>query len=184
MLFRSAVAQGTSEVEDLPFWPQKSPGWSPRSGYRAATVCSNGHPQDALQTSRPTGDLGRCGQCGGKVLAWCQTCGIRIRGVISPNEPYTPPAFCDECGAPHPWANREALVGELQNLLEEQTATPEDLRQIGEDLDRLRDPGLSEHEQVKIAERVKRTVPDLIRVGTPILQAVLTAEAKRKLGLA
>lgn len=181
------LAEGTTVVDDPPFWPQNSPDWTPRCSYRAATVCSDGHPQDALRTSRPTGDLGRCGQCGEDILANCQECGIRIRGIGGgadvAGEAYMPPEFCDECGAPHPWASREALVGRLQNLLKKQSATSEELRRISADLDRLRDPGVGEHDQIKIVERVRRTVPGLIRTGTPILQAVLTSEAKRKLGL-
>jgi hypothetical protein len=68
----------------------------------------------------------KCAKCGAAVLLGCTACGMRIRGgyfvpgVIGFSSKYKPPAFCDGCGAAHPWASRQERIYELENILDEQ----------------------------------------------------------------
>jgi hypothetical protein len=52
---------------------------------------------------------------------------------------YTPPNCCDGCGAPHPWASREVLLFELENLLDEEGIDEADRLLVSADLQRLRE---------------------------------------------
>ncbi len=53
-------------------------------------------------------------------------CRTRIRGyfhvpgVISFTGDYTPPRFCDSCGAPFPWLDRQGRIFELENMLDDE----------------------------------------------------------------
>jgi hypothetical protein len=96
---------------------------------------------------------------------------------------YTPPDFCDACGAPHPWASRQARIYQLENLLDDQDLDPADSLTVHEQLEALRDPDASEDEQRQRWERVKRLAPGLMESGKRIIESIVTAEIKRHLGV-
>jgi hypothetical protein len=130
----------------------------------------------------------RCPDCGAKVLRACDTCGGRIRGdyrgeglIVGPE--YSPPDFCDLCGAPHPWASRQARLYELENLLDEQDLDSADRLTVQEQLEALRAPDVTEEEQRERWLRIKKLAPGLLDAGKRITETVISAAIKGQLGL-
>jgi hypothetical protein len=101
---------------------------------------------------------------------------------------YAPPGlhdFCDSCGAPLPWASRQARIYELENLLDADESVEEATRvRVREELERLaRDDESDMTEETKRWQRVQRLWPGMASMGQVVLTSVLTAEMKRMLGL-
>jgi hypothetical protein len=123
------------------------------------------------------------------VLTHCPACNFRIRGYhYIPNVVhghYTKPDFCDNCGAAFPWVGRQARIYELQNRLDDENLDPATELVVREQLDALIDPDLDEADQVKRWQRIKNAAPDfLLKAATsPIVTTLVTAEAKKQLGL-
>lgn len=120
----------------------------------------------------------------------CQTCTFPISGyyvvpgVVS-GRGYAKPDFCYHCGGAFPWVGRAARIYELQNRLDEENLDPAAELVIREQLQALTDPDLDEAEQVKRWARIKNAAPDfLLRAATsPIVTSLVTAKAKKQLGL-
>lgn len=99
---------------------------------------------------------------------------------------YSPPSFCDGCGAPHPWASRQARIFELENLLDEEDideaarlVVTENLRQLQE-LDPDEDP---DREQ-RLWKSIRRHAPGLFAgPGKQILTTVVDIYTRRALGI-
>jgi hypothetical protein len=95
-----------------------------RSEYRPAAICRRGHVQTIDLTHSEVGE--RCPTCGAKVLTACPTCQARIRGhyhipgVVHLDSGYTPHRFCDSCGKPFPWLDRQGRIFELENMLDDE----------------------------------------------------------------
>lgn len=157
-----------------------------------AAVCRRGHVIDpmiepARGQSEPIPD--RCGECGAKVLIACPTCQTRIQGLIRGVvvTGWKPKDFCHQCGQPYPWASCEAIAYHIENLLDEDPSLSEgDKRALREQLAALRespaDPA-SDRRQVAAMRFLQRTAPKVWDLAMPVLQVILTAEAKRQLGL-
>ena len=96
-------------------------GSSDRSKYKTAAVCVNGHTETTDRELTPEGTS--CSTCGADVVVACGSCGQGIRGlegvpgVVGVGLGYTPPDFCDTCGAPFPWTDRQARLSVLEDLL-------------------------------------------------------------------
>jgi hypothetical protein len=107
-----------------------------------------------------------------------------MRGVVMP---YSPPDFCWFCGKSFPWASRAAIVYALQNLLDEQPDMDSgDRRLVEEQLNSLLESpsdAAADKRQQRAVEAFKRLAPAVWEKGLPIAAALLTAEAKRQLGL-
>jgi hypothetical protein len=111
------------------------------------------------------------------MLAGCTACGIRIRGAR-----YTPaamgsgryelPAFCDECGAVHPWATREQRIYELENILDEEEIDEADRLFLHDRLRELREMDAADS---KAEERVWRAIGQRGRafVQRPAVRAIV-----------
>lgn len=155
--------------------------------YKAAAVCRRGHPQ--------TGDLtkhgpssSRCAECGATVLTSCPSCDARIRGVFESQysiqiAPYEPPPFCDNCGSPFPWADRQARIHQLENVLDEQELDEATRLVIMENLEVLRQPDVPEDEQRERWGRIKRLAPGFIDSGRNIVESVVSAAIRAHLGI-
>jgi hypothetical protein len=72
--------------------------------------------------------------------------------------------FCDGCSEPYPWANRQELIFQLQNLLDVQDISDHDRLQVREDLRQLQDPDVVDdpEKQLKLWAGIKRRAPGLV----------------------
>jgi hypothetical protein len=157
------------------------------SEYKQAAICKRGHVETSNIERHAINP--RCGECGAPILTRCPACNFRIRGYhLIPgviHGTYTKPDFCDKCGAAFPWVGRAARIYELQNRLDEEELDPANELLVREQLEALANPDLEEAEQVKRWQRIKTAAPDfLLRAATsPIVTSLVTAEAKKQLGL-
>jgi hypothetical protein len=175
-----------------PFWRPGEPGGGYDPGWQAATVCRRGHVQAfSLQEEPEPDDLGKCPRCGADVLSRCRNCGLRIRGrkyrpqVISARG-FSPPPFCDGCGAAHSWATREQRLYELQNILDQEGIDEVDRLWIDEQMDRLRadDGSITEKQEKDIWVGVKKRAPGLFgTAGKAVLSGVISAGVRAALGM-
>jgi len=157
--------------------------------YRQGAVCKRGHVQTRDISRMPIGD--RCPDCGAAVLKSCSRCGHRIRGdydvpgVVAIGFSWEPPQFCDKCGAPHPWVNRQGRIYELENLLDDEELDPADELAAREQLHALASEDLDDEEQARRWMRVKRHAPGLFeRLGAQrIIETVAAAAIRQQLGL-
>lgn len=126
----------------------------------------------------------RCPICGAAILFECPSCKFRLRGEeLTGGIEYQRPEFCDRCGSRHQWAGRQALLYELENLLDEQQLDPADRLTVHEQLDALRRPDVSEQEQGERWARIKRLAPGLVDAGGRILESVASAAIRGQMGL-
>ena len=166
-------------------------------GPMSAAVCMRGHfisnsvvdaderlqdiSGDFLYTNLQ-GIPGFCQRCGSPVMTKCKHCGQEL-------PPFSPihraPAFCGGCGKAHPWATREELVGSLYNQLDFEDLGEAERLRVAEALAVLADPESADDDerQTRAGEIVKSIAPRLWEFGKPVLIAVLTAAAQRRLGL-
>lgn len=163
-----------------------------------AAVCRRGHVQASGLAAYPASQkMGHCPDCGARVLVTCSSCQSRIRGasrsvVTRPGtavaQGYAPPNCCDHCGRPHPWAPREALVYELENILDEEDIDEADRLVVADHLRRLRELDLQD-DDAPAAERtlwtaVKRRAPQLFAgPGKMILERLVDHATKKALGI-
>lgn len=124
------------------------------------------------------------------MLTGCESCNGGIRGVeIDPEilvfgaEPGPPPRFCEDCGTPFPWLDREGRIYELQNLLDRENLDAAAALTVREQLDALLDPDLTEEEQRRRWERVRSLAPGLWESGRRILDTVVATGIKHEMGL-
>lgn len=149
--------------------------------YNSAAVCRRGHVETTVIERRSEELPERCQQCGAPILTACPA---RIRGnPVGVIGLYDPPDFCG-CGSPFPWASRRAIVYHIQNQLEEETDLAEgDRRRLEEQLSSLLDSETSVKQQTAALELFKRLAPKAWAAAAPAVQAILTTEIKRSLGL-
>jgi hypothetical protein len=163
--------------------------WSGRSEYRPAAICRRGHVQTIDLTHSEVGE--RCPTCGAKVLTACPTCQARIRGhyhipgVVHLDSGYTPPRFCDSCGKPFPWLDRQGRIFELENMLDDEDLDDADELAVREQLRALADPNLEEDDERKRWERVRQLAPGLWEKSgaRAIIETVASAAIRRHLGI-
>jgi hypothetical protein len=160
--------------------------------YRQAAVCKRGHVESSDVSLRGGVVPERCPECGAKVLTRCPSCNTRVRGryyvegVLGGGaRNYEPPSFCDKCGGPFPWVDRQGRIYQLENLLDDEDLDPATELSVREQLEALRDPDLSEDEQRRRWERVKRGAPGLWEKSgaRSIVESVVSAAIRQQLGL-
>lgn len=155
--------------------------------YSKAAYCRRGH-WTAWHAHEAT-DF--CPKCGAGVIAACDSCGGFIPGLDqTPSDVVVigfggeeRPSFCGHCGAPFPWIDRAGRIYELQNLLEQEHLDAATELTVREQLEALLDPDLSEEEQQRGWERVRRHAPGLWQSGRGILESVVSAAVKQQMGL-
>lgn len=108
-----------------------------------------------------------------------------IPGVFGFGSQYEAPDFCADCGAPFPWASRQARIYELMNILDEEKLDAATELAVREQLQALTDADLEDEEQEGRWERVKRLAPSLwANSGAQqIITSLILGEARQKLGL-
>jgi len=152
--------------------------------YDVAAICRRGHVvTSSVDLMGPVSP--RCSDCGARVLTRCVKCEARLQGGLSGSMyvDYEPPDFCDQCGAPHPWASRQARLYELENILDEQELSDADRLVVQEQLQALREPDVPEEEQQERWLRIKKLAPGLINAGGRIVETVVSDAIKGQLGL-
>jgi hypothetical protein len=160
---------------------------------RPAAVCKRGHVASFDTTSLERVPP-RCGTCGAGVLDKCPTCSAPIPGRIVSNViggtlwnegAYNLPNFCNECGVAYPWADREARIFELGNLLEAENLDDATQRAVREQLEALTSDDLDTEEQTQRWERVKKLAPTMWEKSgaQQIITTLVIAEARVRLGL-
>lgn len=159
-----------------------------RDGYRPAAVCRRGHIRTTDMVLNPVVEP-MCVTCGAPVLTACASCGFRIRGrfhvegVVGLRSKSQAPDFCDQCGAPHPWAGRQALIYQLQNLLDDEGLSKADELIVRENLKVLVNADLDEDDQTRRWQKVVKLAPGLMKSGREILVSVVTEATMKALGL-
>jgi hypothetical protein len=167
-----------------------------------ASVCMRGHvgnahlPEVASTAAKVAETRGRsrphtlppfCGYCGARILMNCPSCDALILGKVQgiPVLGWRPAVFCWSCGGPYPWATREQRVGKLYNLLDFEELDEAQRLTVIEHIAVLTEPvdEVTDEQRVRAGERLRSLVPRLWEAGLPIIQSVLTAGAKQKLGL-
>jgi hypothetical protein len=157
--------------------------------YYTAAICRRGHL--ATATLELSGTRPKCAACGATILTACQKCSARIIGFSMDtlsSEPLKPADFCSACGAPFPWASRQAVVWHVQNQLDEDQSLSEgDRRALHEKLDSLLETpdggGRVDKMQKAALDAFRRTAPVAWKVAQPVLSTLLTAELKAHLGI-
>jgi hypothetical protein len=103
---------------------------------------------------------------------------------VSPD--YSAPNFCDRCGAPYPWASRQARIYELENLLDQENIDDADRLVVTAHLRRLQelDPDEDEEQVRKLWQHVKRRAPGLFAgPAKRILDTAIDHAMRRALGI-
>lgn len=184
----------------------------PPSDRYCAAVCRNGHVvnDDLLPPAapRPPGPPafveGRaslsvasppmvprhCGTCGASVLQTCGACQAPLLGAVRslpslPSEMNKPDSFCWDCGEPYPWATREQRVGKLYDRIDHDDVDEATLLTIREQIAVLSAPvdEVTDEDRVRAGHRIMDLAPEAWKAALPVLQSLLTAEVKRRLGL-
>lgn len=128
--------------------------------YYSAAVCRRGHAVTQRVEDYEEQLPERCATCGAEILVACRECGYRIRGgMVGISGRYSPPDFCDRCGAPHAWLSREGRIYLLQNLLDEAELPEGERLRAREQLDALTNPDLDDEEQAQRWARFKKAAP-------------------------
>lgn len=151
-------------------------------------MCRRGHVESMDLASKQASP--RCPEGGATVLTACPNCRNRIRGIYilgrkQSIDSYAPPACCDECGSPFPWAGRQARIYQLHNLLDEEKLDSATQLTVQEQLEALLNPELDEKEQARRWKRVKEAAPGFLEkaASQPIVASLLTAWLRKEVGL-
>jgi hypothetical protein len=102
-----------------------------------------------------------------------------------PNEMKEPDSFCWDCGEPYPWASREERLIKLFDRIDHEDLDEATLLTVREQIAVLSAPvdEVTDDERVRAGHRIMSLAPEAWKALLPVLQGLLTAEAKRRLGL-
>jgi len=166
-----------------------------------AAVCRNGHinkdyldpPSQRYKSRVVVGELPPstvprfCGRCGAPVFTVCPSCESSILGaVVGDLDPMAQPeSFCWACGDAYLWATREERMGKLYDLIDHEDLDEATLLTVREQVAVLSTPvdEKTDEDRVRAGERFKRLAPKAWETALPVLQTLLTAEVKKRLGL-
>ncbi|WP_200214996.1 DUF2321 domain-containing protein [Micromonospora coerulea] len=177
----------TDPTAPASFWGRDGRG----DGFRAATVCRQGHQQATAYEAYPGKNLGSCSECGDLVLGECPECGLRIKGrswAITPRPGQRPTydehpnKFCDRCSVPYPWASDEQRVRWLLSLLNDLDISDEDRAVVSEHLKQLQTLAAKDNvrRESKLLTEIKKRAPGLFVAGAgKILERLVSDEAWR-----
>jgi hypothetical protein len=131
-----------------------------------------------------------CGRCGASVLEGCPSCGSAILGAPKygeqrPGETQKPDSFSWDCGKPYPWVPHEEYVAWLFDRIDYEDLDDATLLTIRGQIAVLSAPvdEATDDERVRAGSRIRNLAPEAWKAMLPVLQGLLTAEAKRRLGL-
>jgi hypothetical protein len=103
-------------------------------GYYQAAICRRGHVITALfepAVGRAEPIPERCATCGAKVLLKCPQCQHRLKGrsrsgyALIGRSSWEPDEFCERCAHPFPWAKRESIALQIENMLDDEPGLDE-----------------------------------------------------------
>lgn len=103
-----------------------------RGGYDVGLACLNGHGINGSSTRLPQFNAAFCGECGARSIDECPACQRPLlgsyRGSFLSTSPWTPSAFCTECGEAYPWTSSRLEAARL--LVEEAEDLDDDERAV------------------------------------------------------
>jgi hypothetical protein len=154
-----------------------------------AAVCMRGHYRDTILELRGPGEIAEsfCSEYGAPVIRACPKCSAKILGAyegVMSGGPDEPEKFCFSCSAPYPWADRDALIMQLRNVLEFEPGLDDATRlEVGEQIAVLSGADEDNKRRVKAGESLRKLAPKGWAAAQPILQTLVSAELKKQLGL-
>lgn len=150
------------------------------SYYDIAQVCLNGHTITGMARDHPEYKHDRCEDCGEKTICNCQKCNEPIQGyyhtdVIGIFE-YTPPRFCQKCGAPFPWIETKTETSkEIVDLMD--TLNQQEKDDLKSSIDELvRETAKVAIAKVKLKKYLKKVDSDLSDGLKEVLVDILSEE--------
>lgn len=95
-----------------------------------------------------------------------------------------PDSFCWDCGDPYPWASREERVVKLFDRIDHEDFDAATLLTVRDQIAILSAPvnEATDDERVQAGNRIMDLAPGAWKALLPVLQGLLTAEAKRRPG--
>lgn len=133
-------------------------------------VCSrDGHLLDS-----PEGQY--CPEHGSRVFEKCPTCDAHwsvIRGAH----------FCTNCAHPAPWVSRDERIRWLRDRVSDYHKDPAEVVKLQAMLDKLAQMDPDDANTLVGWDQLKKAVPKLLEVAGPILESVMSASIRAKLGL-
>jgi hypothetical protein len=128
--------------------------------------------------------------CGAELLTHCLSCEGAIRGEyfvsgVLTLASWSPNDFCDQCGAAFPWASWQARVWALENLLDKADLDEADRLRVQKLLAEVASDGedFDVDREKKVWGRIKTLWPGVSEKAWSIAGPLITAEAKRQMGL-
>ena len=172
--------------------PPGPPAWVEGSSVASGVVEGSSSIGSSPPLPPPLPNVPRhCGRCGAAVVRACGSCeapllgGERFAQGGLKSAMKEPDPFCWDCGEPYPWATREQRLGQLYNLIDEEDLDEAERLVVVEQIAVLSEPvdEVSDEQQIRAGERLRGLAPKVWEAALPILQSLLTAKAKEKLGL-
>lgn len=157
-----------------------------KAGYDVAQVCIKGHVTNASFQDHPEFNVKHCRDCGSPTVTACPSCATPIRGHLRgvlPSLHWKAPAFCHECGKPHPWtdANSKALADLVDEL---GTLEPEERQKLKLSIpDLVADTPASGVAVVRFKKAATKVGAALGGALTNLMSNVATEAVKRALGI-
>lgn len=98
---------------------------------------------------------------------------------------WQPQDFCDKCGAAFPWASWQARIWALENMLDEDGIDEPTRLRVSKLLSELSSEGvdIDVEGEKRIWGRIKELWPAVAEKAWTIAGPLITAEAKRQMGL-
>jgi Uncharacterized protein conserved in bacteria (DUF2321) len=170
------IAQDLDPPPPPPRVATEPPAWVEGS----ASIGPSGSPSRVLPR--------HCGRCGRPVIQTCPSCDAFILGAytaLRPADFSLPESFCWDCGEPYPWATREERIGKLYDRIDHEDLDEATLLVVSEQIAVLSAPvdQVTDDDRIRAGRRIKDLAPKAWEAILPILQGLLTAEAKQQFGL-
>ncbi len=153
-----------------------------------AQVCQNGHAITYVLRQGEVPSQSHCEECGETTVTACGKCGAPIRGYY--NVPgviggfdYSPPKFCHNCGAAHPWTERRIEVAK-ELAAEMYSIAVEDRKLLADSIDDLvRDTPRTPVAGVRFKRLMSGAGRATVEAFRDILVDIVSETARKSMGI-